>query len=502
MTRTAQSEEKALLRGAGIAGLSRLGALIEVASQPLFIWLFGLATFGIYAAFWAGVVLLSTLLDLAMTNALQRLVPTASKAERPAILKAALVLTIPPAIAIAALATVNANFLSAILFTDAAGRAQASSIIALFAWTLPLWLFIELSTAAARAQRAFGPEIRIRIFWEQIARMAFACFFYFTAGGAVALFAAHLASLLLTAVICLPLISRYYGLVETVRAPVIEDIWRRTIATGLSLWPSNLSRRALIHGPTLLLAYMLPGSRGVEAAGLFEVARRISTVPYFVRQSFDYVLAPISSGAAKVDPARIAALYGLATRIITIVVLPLGALLIFAAPDILSIYRSEVLTALPLLVILVVGRCCESMAGPAQTIIEMTGHRVLPLLNSLVGIGVWLMFGITLTPLLGATGMALAVALATVGVAWLAAVELGHKRAVVDRRHTALVVLFFSVSLCLMALASQIGLVGVRIPALLTTWAGITWTALYFGLQPKEKEALGNLAFALRLARK
>jgi hypothetical protein len=34
-------------RGAGLAGAARLGAAIEALSQPLFTWMFGLATYGL-----------------------------------------------------------------------------------------------------------------------------------------------------------------------------------------------------------------------------------------------------------------------------------------------------------------------------------------------------------------------------------------------------------------------------------------------------------------------
>ena len=41
-------------RGACLAGLSRAGALIEALAQPLYIWLFGLATYGVYVVLWGG----------------------------------------------------------------------------------------------------------------------------------------------------------------------------------------------------------------------------------------------------------------------------------------------------------------------------------------------------------------------------------------------------------------------------------------------------------------
>ena len=63
-------------RGAGLAGLSRAGALIEALSQPLYVWLFGLATYGLYAAMWSAVNLAENFIDLSLTTALQRIVPT------------------------------------------------------------------------------------------------------------------------------------------------------------------------------------------------------------------------------------------------------------------------------------------------------------------------------------------------------------------------------------------------------------------------------------------
>jgi hypothetical protein len=64
-------------RGAGLAGLARMGALIEAVAQPLYTWLFGLATYGLYVALWAAVNLIANIVDLSMTNALQRIGRTA-----------------------------------------------------------------------------------------------------------------------------------------------------------------------------------------------------------------------------------------------------------------------------------------------------------------------------------------------------------------------------------------------------------------------------------------
>ena len=92
---------------------------------------------------------------------------------------------------------------------------------------------------------------------------------------------------------------------------------RELIGSGLALLPANLSRRLLIDAPPLVINLMLPGTRGAVAAGIFEIARKLSTVPYIVRQAFQYVLAPLSSAQAHVDRAAIVPLYRFASRVST-----------------------------------------------------------------------------------------------------------------------------------------------------------------------------------------
>ena len=82
------------------------------------------------------------------------------------------------------------------------------------------------------------------------------------------------------------------------------------------------------------------------------------------------------------------------------------------------------MAALPLLSILAAARAAEAIVGPAPPVVEMTGHRLLPLVNSLVAVLLWLVLAILLVPRLGAAGMAVAVGAATIAQAYAATLEL------------------------------------------------------------------------------
>src|SRR5690606_16485976 len=194
---------------------------------------------------------IAKIMDLSMTSALQRLIPGEREAERAhAILRSALLIGILPTIVAAAIIHGQADAIAGYLSLTADHAIEVRTVI-LFAWVLPLWTFLEVATSAVRAQGAFGPEIRLRIFWEQVMRIGFALVVFKMEPGASGLAMAHLGSLCLAALLALRLLSRHYDLRLLLQAPRIPI--GPIIVTGLAMMPTNLSRRLLIDAPPMLL---------------------------------------------------------------------------------------------------------------------------------------------------------------------------------------------------------------------------------------------------------
>jgi O-antigen/teichoic acid export membrane protein len=490
-------------KGAGLAALSRMGALIEVVSQPAYTWMFGVATYGVYTVLWAAVNIVENVIDLSMTQALQRIVPQSDNARAHAAVRFSLLVSVLPATVLALLATLFASDLAAFVQADVADRRTLPTAIALFAWALPLWTFVEVATSAARAKRAFGPEIRLRILWEQVARLIFAVILFFAGLHSLGLLVAHLMSLSVTALLSMRLLARYYDPKLLLTAPADGKLRHELLITGFALLPTAIARRLFIDLPPIILNLMLPGARGATAAGLFGIARKIGTIPLIVRQAFQYVLAPLASAQAAVDRAGIAPLYSFATRLSVAVVVPLSALLIFIGRDILSLFAPETMAALPLLVILVLGRGFETIVGPATPVIEMIGHRALPLINTIAGFAAWALFGWWLIPTMGASGMAIAVSVGTVLVAWLASLELriSDGLSVFDRGTWRAL----GAGLLSVILLAAVGFVPfaapVRATLLLVAFFPALWLGLRVGLGREDRLALGKVGRRLRLVR-
>ena len=483
-------------RGAGLAALSRLGALIELVAQPAYTWMFGIASYGIYTVLWAAVNIVENIVDLSMTQALQRIVPAArDEREAHAAVRFALLVSVIPATLVALGVTVSAEPIAALLSAAPEDRAQLPLAIALFAWALPLWTFVEVATSAARSRRAFGPEIRLRIFWEQIARLAFAVGFFAIGLHSLGLLLAHLASLLMTAILAARLLGRYYDPSLLMTASAGPELRRDLLTSGIALLPSAVSRRLFNDLPAILLNLAFPGAKGATAAGLFGIARKVASVPLIVRQAFQYVLAPLSAAQAAHDRAGIREIYGFSTRLSIVFVLPLAALLMLLAADILSLFAPEAAAALPLLLILVLGRAGEAIVGPATPVVEMTGHRMLPLLNSLIGLGLWALIGAWLVPSQGATGMAWAVTAGTVLIAWAATIELRVSEGLVAFDAPALRALAVAGAaaglLWTAGALAESQAAPMRAALLFAIFWPLLWATLRFGLLRADREALG-----------
>jgi O-antigen/teichoic acid export membrane protein len=486
--------ETEVARGAGLAALARLGALIELVAQPAYTWLFGIATYGVYTVLWAAVNIVENLVDLSMTQALQRVVPAADDADAHAAVRFALLVSVIPAALIALGVSLSAEQIASAISAAPEDQAQLPLAIALFAWALPLWTFVEVATSAARARRAFGPEIRLRIFWEQVARLAFAVGFFAVGMHSLGLLMAHLASLLLTAILSARLLGRYYDMRLLLTAPAAPALRRELLTSGFALLPSAVSRRLFNDLPAILLNLTFPGAKGATAAGLFGVARKVASIPLIVRQAFQYVLAPLATAQAVHDRAGMQAIYGFATRSSIALVIPLSALLMLLASDILSLFAPEAAAALPLLLILVLGRAGEAVVGPATPVVEMTGHRILPLVNSVAGLAVWAALGAWLVPSQGATGMAWAVTAGTVLIAWAATLELRLSDGLVAFDKAALRALAVAIAAAALLwalgrLAEPLG-APIRAGILFAIFWPLLWAALRFGLPVSDRAAL------------
>ncbi len=407
-----KNQNHRLAGGAGYVFLGRMGAIIEALSIIAFSWFYGAEIFGLFAALWSYVKVSTAFSEMAMTTTLQRYVPRMKSDCADHVAGHAIKLSLVISIIMALLGTIIAPYISNFLNAAEAQSGDLVNIIRLYIWVLPFWTFVEVSTAAIRATRTFGPEIKVRIFYEQGIRLVAAIIFALLGFLTYGLFLAHLVSVLITSLIAIKLLSRYYSLSKLMKAPMLGEQQREMRQYGFSVMPSNMIKKLFSEFPVIFLNILLPGAAGAMASGYYAVARKIASVLQGIRITFEYVMAPLAAERdGEGDRRALQDMYAFATRLSLALALPFGAAIYLAAPDVLSIMKPEFFAAFTAIICLILGRMIEASTGPASAIIEMLGHRLLPAINGLTGIVTLYIIGYYLIPDYGVTGAAIGAAI-------------------------------------------------------------------------------------------
>lgn len=493
-------------KGIGATALARLGALVEIVAQPLYVLMFGLAGYGLYAVLWAAINLAENVFDLGMTSAMQRTVPrSADDADAAAALRTALLLGVGPCFLAAALGAWQAPSIAPLINVAEADAENLVSAIRLFIWALPLWALVEVSTSALRARMLFGAEIRLRIVWEQLIRLGVAVVLYLAGFGLFGLFIAHICSLTITAFLSLRLLARHYSLPLVFAGPIWPKIARDTALAGVTIVPSNIVARLFSDAPTLAVNQLLPGSDGAAAGGLFIIARKLSSVVQLVNIAFSYVLAPLASSSERHDRAEVKEIYAYAVRLIFVIAVPLAAVLAAGSAPLLSLFGEGAAVAQAAVVALLLARAAEAVMGVSLPVLQVVAAFRHQLTASLVGLAVAALAGVLLVgrlPALIAVTAAASVALvvtAAVPMIQLSRIETLHP----FTREFARVALM-TVAATLVGAGSALIATSLpnalAIPVVLATAVASVWASARFALPITDRRSLGKAARALRLA--
>lgn len=492
-------------RGLGTTVLARLGAVVEIVTQPLYVLMFGLAGFGLYAVLWAAINLIENIFDLGMTSAMQRTVPqSATDAEAAAALRTALLFGVGPCLVVAALIAIFAADLAPWLNVAEKDRALVTPAIQIFVWALPLWAFVEIATSALRARMVFGAEIRLRIVWEQVMRVVFAVLFFALGFGLEGLFIAHLCSLAVTAILSVRLLRRYYSFGDLLRGGRGSEVERNTFWAGLSVLPSNIITRLFGDAPALILNLMLPGASGAAAAGLFTIARKLSSVVQLVRIAFAYVVAPLAASAERGGREQVADIYAYATRLISAIALPMAAVLAAGSSSLLSLFGAQAHVAQGAVIILLLARAIEAVVGislPVLQVVAAFRHQLTAsLLGVLVAVGAGWLFVDHVDAL---TGVTLAMSIGLVVMAGIPMLQLAigeglhpfdHQFPMVALRGLAITIVAGALALLVSRLPDPVAL-----PLIIAIAVGAIWLSVRFGLPYADRASLGKTGRRLRL---
>ena len=453
-------------RGAGLVFLGRSGALVEIITVFVFTRLYGADAFGVFTLLWGYILVLAVICDAGMTFALQRFIPGEEDEQRVhRIARHAFLMPIGLGIGAALLLTLSASWLAPLIHS-AKPVGEIAAAIRIYAWALPVWCMVEAVTAAVRARHAFGPEITIRIFYEQSLRLVFGVAFYFLGSDMLGLFASHLIALVVVAILAVRLLGRYYDLRLLLKpGPATGEPLPNLVHYGSSMVIPNISTKLHSNLPLIVLNAMIPGAAGAVAVTVYAVARKIVSSLGVIRESFAYVVAPVTAAdERRGNTSELERLYRFSTLLMSSLFLPACTLVVLFRLDLLKAAGSDFTGATlaagsATLIILAIGRLLEVLAGPSVEVLAMVGRYHLPMLNAVIGILATTALLFILVPYYGIAGGAVAAIIGLNVTNYLSALQLWQHRRVRPYSVRSLMLLLPSVTCsCLIYLIERIAL--------------------------------------------
>lgn len=380
----ARTDQATIAKSAGVAFLGQSAAVIEALGLLAFTWLYPTDVFGIFLTLWAALKVLTAVTEFAMTTSQQRFTPASSGKQADAkILKAALMVSFVTSLIGATVIVIFAPDIAAYFNSGDVSKDTFTRIIRIYAWALPFWTLVEVVTASVRAKREFGPEIRIRIAYEQGLRLFAGVALFFIGFETFGLFYAHLFSIIVASLLALKLVGRFYNWRDVITARIDGPFLKEFLSFSAMMMPANFIKKMFIVGSVIIVNKAL----GADAAAIYGLGRHISSVLQIVHSSFEYVMAPFASlKNALAKKAELQSLYTFTTRLIAVLVLPFGVVLIYISRDILTVFRPDYAAATGVIIVLTAGRITEALMGTSAAVVEMLGHRALPLLNNALGL--------------------------------------------------------------------------------------------------------------------
>lgn len=194
--------------------------------------------------------------------------------------------------------------------------------------------------------------------------------------------------------------------------PATKVSIRTLLATGGSLWMVAVALNLADWYGLATVASV----GGLDAAGVFRVAAQMAAALGIVSTGlFGVYTAKMSAAFGSNDLTALAQLYRQATKISIVLILPATLVLALFAEPLLGLIGPEFVSGSVILRILLAGQFIATVMGPAGMMLAMTGNEKSNLRISLVAIILLVVAAPLLGDIIGAAGVALAIAIAQSG---------------------------------------------------------------------------------------
>ena len=377
--------------------------------------------FGFYALGLGCFNLLSVIALAGLDTAVLRFVPTmriqSDVAGVGRIIRAALILA-------AGLGVISAGGLllsSDTLATRFFHNDETSSVLKLFALSIPLLVVSTVALATLQAFREVRWRISIKYLCEPVVKVAVTLALVWWGWGLTSALVALPVALGLTTIFAILPLHRLLSNGNDARPSGIA--YREVVLYSLPLLGGLVFNGLATRSDVLLLGYW----SSLEDVGIYSAAFQTSAIMALVLGTLESIATPfLSESISKNDPSQIRSLTGTVLRWTVTGTLPLCIVMAVFAKDIMSLFGNQFESGAVCLIILAVGQFIYSVTGCSHGMLLWAGHSKLVMWNSIAVSAVQIGLYLILIPSYGIVGATLATSASLVLTVILRTVQVHH----------------------------------------------------------------------------
>ena len=384
-----------------------LGTLAKVIKSTTFVLLtryFGAEVFGLYILAWSLVDLAAKIGNLALDKGVLKFVVVyRSDKDDESVYR-----TLGQSIAIGVtLSVLIALLLSALAPTLAEGvfdKPQLTSMFYALALTVPFLTFTHIVLGAIKSLKIMKFDAYIKSIAEPIFLFggAAACFIIGWHFNGIAI--AHLLSAIGGAVLSIAAFGRYYSWRQCLNGMRKLRLWTELTKFSLPVMGYEFLYILMMRLDAIMVGYFLPAMQ----VGIYAVAIEIALTTKKVRQWFDPIFTPIISELNHHgDIDRLGHNFALVTRWVLTINLAFVFSIILIGEDLLSLFGTEFAVGFACLIVLSLSQVLYASMGSGDTLLIMSGHPYLNLLNTAIVVAMNFGLNLILIPRYGMIGAAL-----------------------------------------------------------------------------------------------
>ena len=418
-----KSDATTIARGAGINVLGTCAKAVKSGSFVVLARLFGAEVFGLYMLSWSVIDLAAKIGNFGLDRAVLRFLPLhrydgSTKAAYETISRAFVI-----SFLVSVVIAISLFFTAPLLSQHVFNKPDMAGMLALMALCLPGLAVLNIGLSVPKAHKIMKYDAYVRGISDPIVMFLVACTAFFLGWKLVGIAVGQVATLTVSAVLAVFIFTKFYSWRQCLAELKSLTFWTPLTRFSIPVMGYEFVYILMIRLDTLMIGYFLPALQ----VGIYAVAVEIALTTKKVRQWFDPIFSPIIAELHHLkEMDRLAHNFALVARWILTINLSFLACVLLIGKDLLTLFGPEFGIGFVVVIILAFSQVVYASIGSGDTMLIMSGHPYINLVNTLIALVLNFLLNLWLIPLYDMLGAAIGTLVAFTFLTVIRVVELYH----------------------------------------------------------------------------